>query len=134
MELGESLQQAAKREIKEETNLDAGMFRTSRAFHCVDVIIPPKQQEKGETYRPLFHYVISQVCMVMKEEDVGKRILKQSSGDQLLGARPGSDVDGLKWVPCEELKLMEKLTDKTPEVVDLAIKLFESDLLDFTAQ
>jgi ADP-ribose pyrophosphatase len=79
VELGETLQQAAEREILEETGIT---ILAKEPVYTFDVI------EKDEKNRILFHYVIVDL------------IADYISGQPL----PGDDADEVRWVSSRELK------------------------------
>ena len=78
LELGESLQDAARREIKEETSLDVEVGPVIETFDRV---------HRDDQGRIRYHFVIVDfVCRPTRGE-----------------AMPGSDADGVAWVTPEEL-------------------------------
>ena len=78
IELGESLQQAVRREIKEETNLDVDVGPVLETFDRVH------RDAAGKTR---YHFVIVDfVCWPTGGE-----------------AMPGSDADGVAWVTASEI-------------------------------
>ncbi|HEX8028559.1 MAG TPA: NUDIX hydrolase [Vicinamibacterales bacterium] len=78
LELGESLQDAVRREIKEETNLDVTVGPIIETFDRV---------HRDDAGKIRYHFVIVDfVCW-------------SESGEAL----PGSDADGVAWVRAEEI-------------------------------
>jgi len=78
LELGESLQDAARREIKEETSLDVDVGPVIETFDRV---------HRDDQGRIRYHFVIVDfVCWANAGE-----------------AMPGSDADGVAWVTPEEI-------------------------------
>lgn len=65
MELGEELVTAAAREIFEETGIEREALKISNAFYAKDVIY-----RKGNEIE--YHYVLNQVCAILKKESVLK--------------------------------------------------------------
>lgn len=118
MELGETIREAAIREIKEETNLDLNQFKISKPFSAIDFI--QREHEKVK-----FHFVINQVVAVMKEID--------SSEAPCFGASAGSDVDLIRWADFpDDLLKEEKLTPRALEISSRAFALLEANQLDFS--
>ena len=79
VEVGEPLEEAVRREIKEETGLDG---QTSRLLDVVDQV---NLDEKGKIQ---FHYVIIDYLVKVKNGE----------------PKPASDADALKWVPLSEVE------------------------------
>jgi len=82
VELGETLQQAAEREILEETGIT---IQAKKPVYTFDLI------EKDENNRIRFHYVIVDL---MADYISGKPL-------------PGDDADEVRWVSSEELKNLD---------------------------
>jgi ADP-ribose pyrophosphatase len=82
VELGETLQQAAEREIIEETGIT---IQAKKPVYTFDLI------EKDENNRVRFHYVIVDL---MADYISGKPL-------------PGDDADEVRWVSSEELKNLD---------------------------
>ncbi len=82
VELGETLQQAAEREILEETGIT---IQAKKPVYTFDLI------EKDENNRVRFHYVIVDL---MADYISGKPL-------------PGDDADEVRWVSSEELKNLD---------------------------
>ncbi len=100
VELGETIQDAAKREINEECGIEIEVGKT---FNVENLIVP---DEKG---RVQFHYIITYL------------IAHYTSGE----ARPGSDALDVRWVTPEELNNL----DMDPVVLNNMLKAFEIGLL-----
>lgn len=96
VELGETLQQAAEREILEETGIT---ILAKEPVYTFDVI------EKDEKNRICFHYVIVDL------------IADYISGQPL----PGDDADEARWVSFRELKNL----DVNPRTLKVLDSLFE---------
>ena len=78
LELGESLQHAVRREIKEETNLDVDVGPVIETFDRV---------HRDDAGKIRYHFVIvDYVCW-------------PKSGEPM----PGSDADGVAWVTADEI-------------------------------
>lgn len=79
VELGETLKEAAEREIFEETGLT---IRAGDPVHTFDVI------QRDETGRPQFHYVIIDLLAEYLRGEL----------------QPGDDAQDVRWVSLDELE------------------------------
>jgi 8-oxo-dGTP diphosphatase len=95
IELGETIQEATKREVEEECGIEIGV---GDVFHAANLIVP---DEKGNTK---FHYVITYL------------LAYYINGE----ARPGSDAMDIKWIKSEELDKF----DMSPVVRENIMKAF----------
>ncbi len=91
VEIGETLQEAAEREIFEETGL---RIKAGEPFYAFEII------EKDEQGRVRFHYVV----IDLKAEVVGGELC------------PGDDAEDVRWVSPAEMSSMD-ISDKTLELV-----------------
>ena len=91
LEIGETLQQAAEREIFEETGL---RIRAGEPFYAFEII------ERDEQEKVRFHYVV----VDLKAEVVGGRLC------------PGDDALDVRWVSPREMSGMA-VSDKTLELI-----------------
>ena len=82
IELGETVHQAARRELREECNIE---IQVEKLFNVVDVIVP------GEKERIKFHYVIIYL------------LARYLSGE----THPGSDALAVCWATHQELDNLE---------------------------
>jgi 8-oxo-dGTP diphosphatase len=96
LEVGELLEDAVRREVREETGLELGPVKL---FEIFERII---RDAKG---RPEYHYVLADY-------------LCQPAGGQL---RPGDDVSRAEWVP-QHLVAGYRLTEGTAAVIDRAFQ------------
>ena len=99
VELGEGLEEAARRELKEETGLDAKPFEVLEVFDRIF-------RERG---RVRYHFVIVDFACRLKSGRL----------------RPGSDVLEARWVRRDELPLYG-LTRKARSVINNAFAYVES--------
>jgi 8-oxo-dGTP diphosphatase len=100
VELGETLQQAAQREILEETGI---MIRAKMPIYTFDII------EKDENNRVRFHYVIVDL------------VADFISGQPI----PGDDAAEVRWVSSLELKNLD-VNPGTLKVLDSLIERCDS--------
>eukprot|EP00466_Bigelowiella_natans_P003546 jgi/Bigna1/73255/fgenesh1_pg.23_\ len=98
LELGETVQAAIAREIKEETTLD---ISPTRAFSTTDSI------HLDEDSKIEFHYVIVHTAATVSNEP---KVVAQE------------DVDALLWVPVDQLQEIEGLVEGTTSVVHEGIE------------
>lgn len=82
VELGETVQDAAKREINEECGIE---IEVGEIFDVENLIVP---DDKG---RVQFHYIVTYM------------VARHISGE----ARPDSDALGVRWITPEELNNLE---------------------------
>ena len=101
VELGETLQQAAEREILEETGIT---IQANKTVYTFDLI------EKDENNRIRFHYVIVDL---MADYISGKPL-------------PGDDADEVRWVSSEELKNLD-VNPRTLTVLNSVFGFFPKD-------
>jgi len=95
IELGETIQDAAKRELNEECDIE---IEVDKVFHVENFVVP------DETGRVQFHYVITYLVAHCRSGKV----------------RPGSDALDVRWATSQELTSL----DMNPVVRDIMLKAF----------
>eukprot|EP00128_Syssomonas_multiformis_P012909 Colp12_sorted_trinity150504_noHs@30563 len=103
LNLGETILQAAQREILEETSLDVDALK---AFTATDVISFDKTQIVE------YHYAL---IHVLAEQKVPEQV-----------AKAGDDACDIKWVPVKAIKQIDNLVPMTPAIVQEAVLAFET--------
>ena len=109
VEVGESLQQAVRREIKEETGLDVEPLEMMGVFERIE-------RDPARRGRIRYHYVI--VDYACRVRGRGGRGSKQPSPE------PGSDVTEARWVGSEGLGMFE-LSAEAEEVILKAMEFID---------
>lgn len=95
IELGETIQEATKREVEEECGIEIDV---GDVLHAENLIVP---DEKGDIR---FHYVVTYLLAYYRNGE----------------ASPGSDATDIKWVKSEELSKF----DMNPVVQEKIMKAF----------
>ena len=107
VELGETLQKAAEREIFEETGIN---IIAQKPFYTFDVI------EKDENNQIRFHYVIVDL------------MAEYINGEPL----PGDDAEEARWVSYRELKDLE-VSPSTLKVLESLFSFFSDNSVGFVS-
>jgi 8-oxo-dGTP diphosphatase len=119
VEVGEELQKAVQREIKEETGLDVDALEMVGVFERIQR--DPKPDPGAHDQRPRYHYVIvDYVCRLRGS---------QARDSKLPNLQPASDVTAAEWVPVERINLYE-LPAGSDEVILRAVESVSPHLVE----
>lgn len=105
LELGETVSEAAEREVQEETGLDVEI---GPVITAVDAIY---REEKEIS----FHYVIVDVLAFAAPDATPV---------------PADDADAVQWVAVDEVASVEPLTENLPAVVQQAVAMIDAGLVE----
>lgn len=116
VEVGEELQKAVRREIKEETGLDVDPLEMVGVFERIQR--DPKPDPGMRDQRVRYHYVIvDYLCRLHGSRPRGSKLPK---------LQPASDVAAAEWVEGEMLSLYD-LSAEAEEVILKAVEFADPD-------
>ncbi|HEV2378394.1 MAG TPA: NUDIX hydrolase [Terriglobia bacterium] len=119
VEVGEELQKAVQREIKEETGLDVDALEVVGVFERIQR--DPKPDPGAHHQRVRYHYVIVDYLCRLRGS--------QARDSKLPNLQPASDVTAAEWVPVEMINLYE-LPAGSDEVILRAVELVSPHLVE----